>query len=112
MGRVFSLVDHEVSAADADGLCPNQYLVRGNLGDGNFLNPKPSRCAEHGGGLFTLYAHLSQLDVDRHQPVEAGAVLGLSGSTGRVTGPHLHWGAKIGSLPFDPTALLDAELFR
>jgi len=35
----------------------------------------------------------------------------LSGSTGRVTGPHLHWGAKIGDRPFDPEALPEAVLF-
>ena len=43
--------------------------------------------------------------------VRAGQRVGLSGSTGRVTGPHLHWGAKIGDRPFDPTALLDDRLF-
>jgi murein DD-endopeptidase MepM/ murein hydrolase activator NlpD len=66
---------------------------------------------DHGGGLFTLYAHLSELRVKQGQEVEAGELIGLSGATGRVTGPHLHWGAKIGSRPFDPQALLDPALF-
>lgn len=66
---------------------------------------------DHGGGLFTIYAHLSELLVGKNDEVEAGQLLGLSGETGRVTGPHLHWGAKIGDRPFDPTALLDARLF-
>jgi murein DD-endopeptidase MepM/ murein hydrolase activator NlpD len=66
---------------------------------------------DHGGGLFTLYAHLSKLLVSEGDEIEAGQVVGLSGATGRVTGPHLHWGAKIGDRPFDPTALLDARLF-
>ena len=66
---------------------------------------------DHGGGLFTLYAHLSRLGVDEGQQVAAGDRVGLSGATGRVTGPHLHWGAKIGDLPFDPRALLDGSLF-
>jgi murein DD-endopeptidase MepM/ murein hydrolase activator NlpD len=66
---------------------------------------------DHGGGLFTLYAHLSELGVAEGQTVEPGQTLGLSGATGRVTGPHLHWGAKIGDRPFDPTALLDSRLF-
>ncbi|MDH3628128.1 MAG: M23 family metallopeptidase [Acidobacteriota bacterium] len=66
---------------------------------------------DHGGGLFTLYAHLSKLQVKEDDAVEAGQRVGLSGSTGRVTGPHLHWGAKIGDVPFDPTALLDPSLF-
>jgi murein DD-endopeptidase MepM/ murein hydrolase activator NlpD len=67
---------------------------------------------DHGGGLFTLYAHLSEIIVEPGDPVDTGQLLGLSGATGRVTGPHLHWGAKIGSRPFDPTALLDKALWR
>jgi len=66
---------------------------------------------DHGGQLFTIYAHLSRIDVESGQPVERGEVVGLSGATGRVTGPHLHWGAKIGDLPFDPEALLSPKLF-
>ena len=66
---------------------------------------------DHGGGLFTLYAHLSRIDVKEGDQVRAGQQIGLSGATGRVTGPHLHWGAKIGNEPFDPTALLDPVLY-
>jgi murein DD-endopeptidase MepM/ murein hydrolase activator NlpD len=67
---------------------------------------------DHGGGLFTLYAHLSEINVEEGQSVAQGEIVGLVGATGRVTGPHLHWGAKIGNRPFDPMALVDAELFR
>lgn len=67
---------------------------------------------DHGGGLFTVYAHLSRIDIAAGDPIAAGRTVGLSGATGRVTGPHLHWGAKIGDLPFDPQALLDERLFR
>ncbi len=67
---------------------------------------------DHGGGLFTLYAHLSAILVDEGQQVDLDQALGRSGSTGRVTGPHLHWGAKIGDRPFDPSALLDPALFE
>jgi murein DD-endopeptidase MepM/ murein hydrolase activator NlpD len=66
---------------------------------------------DHGGGLFTVYAHLSEIHVAEGQAALAGQRLGRSGATGRVTGPHLHWGAKIGDRPFDPTALLDGSLF-
>jgi len=66
---------------------------------------------DHGGGLFTLYAHLSEIEVSEGSTARAGDLIGLSGSTGRVTGPHLHWGAKIGDRPFDPEALLEAALF-
>jgi murein DD-endopeptidase MepM/ murein hydrolase activator NlpD len=66
---------------------------------------------DHGGGLFTIYAHLSFIQVTEGSAVEPGQVIGLSGATGRVTGPHLHWGAKIGNSPFDPMALLDPALY-
>jgi murein DD-endopeptidase MepM/ murein hydrolase activator NlpD len=67
---------------------------------------------DHGGGLVTLYAHLSRIDVAVGDEVEPGDRVGLVGATGRVTGPHLHWGAKIGERPFDPSALLDPVLFE
>lgn len=66
---------------------------------------------DHGGGFFTIYAHLSRLLVAEGDDIDAGARVGLAGATGRVTGPHLHFGAKIGTEPFDPLALFDAELF-
>jgi len=67
---------------------------------------------DHGGGLFTLYAHLSEIAVADGATVAAGDEVGLSGATGRVTGPHLHWGARVGPAIFDPRALLDARLFE
>lgn len=66
---------------------------------------------DHGAGLFTIYAHLSRVDVRHGETVAAGRVVGLSGATGRVTGPHLHWGARVGDAIFDPRALLDPRLF-
>ncbi len=66
---------------------------------------------DHGAGLFTIYAHLSVISVKEGAEVSAGQLIGSSGATGRVTGPHLHWGAKLGELPFDPEALLDERLF-
>lgn len=65
---------------------------------------------DHGGGLFTIYAHLSRIDVKAGDGIGAGDVVGLSGATGRVTGPHLHWGGKVGDRIFDPTSLLDPAL--
>ena len=66
---------------------------------------------DHGGGLFTVYAHLSKIETTEGASVKADDVIGLSGATGRVTGPHLHWGAKVGAAIFDPRALLDPRLF-
>ena len=63
---------------------------------------------DHGLGLFTLYAHLSRLDVKFDQMVSKGQHLGLSGATGRVNGPHLHWGVKLHGLSVNPLQLIEA----
>lgn len=61
---------------------------------------------EHGDQLTSLSAHLSRLDVQIGQWVEAGQQIGLVGQTGRATGPHLHFELWRGSVPQDPIALL------
>jgi murein DD-endopeptidase MepM/ murein hydrolase activator NlpD len=63
---------------------------------------------DHGAGLFSLFAHLSRIDVEPGEPVILGTVLGLTGSTGRVTGPHLHWAVRLGEVSVDPLSLLAA----
>jgi len=64
---------------------------------------------DHGLGIYTLYAHLSRIDVKVLQMIDEDEVLGLAGATGRVTGPHLHWGAKIQGARVDPFSLLSIE---
>lgn len=49
----------------------------------------------HGADLYTAYFHLSEFRVREGETVPQGALLGLVGKTGRVTGPHLHWGVKV-----------------
>ncbi len=61
---------------------------------------------EHGGGLITSYFHMSKFLVKPGQEVKRGELLGLVGKTGRVTGPHLHFGAHIGTMWVNPQALL------
>ena len=61
---------------------------------------------DHGLGLFSLYAHLSRMDVVVGQNVTGGAPLGLVGATGRVTGPHLHWAMRLGRARVDPSLAL------
>lgn len=57
---------------------------------------------DHGLGFTTLYAHLSQIMVTRGDWVRPGTVIGLAGSTGRSTGPHLHYEIRYKGAPFDP----------
>ncbi len=58
---------------------------------------------DHGLGFTTLYGHLSQITVSRGDWVRPGTVVGLGGSTGRSTGPHLHYEIRYKGVPFDPT---------
>jgi hypothetical protein len=61
---------------------------------------------DHGEGLYTLYMHLERIDVTEGALVERGAIIGAVGSTGRATGPHLHWSAQLRRARIDPDALL------
>jgi murein DD-endopeptidase MepM/ murein hydrolase activator NlpD len=62
---------------------------------------------DHGLGIYSLYAHLSRIDVDVGTMIDRNQVLGLSGATGRVTGPHLHWGIKVQNARVDPFSLVN-----
>ncbi len=63
----------------------------------------------HGGGLTSLYAHLSETRVSKGQGIHKGDILGLSGSTGRSTGPHLHFEVRKSGQPVDPMTLLPPQ---
>lgn len=63
----------------------------------------------HANGLETFYGHLSQRDVSPGDWVNAGDVIGLGGSTGRSTGPHLHFETRYRGAAFDPSWLIDFE---
>jgi hypothetical protein len=62
---------------------------------------------DHGYGVMTLYAHLSEIKVKVGTEVKTGDLLGLSGMTGRVTGPHLHWAAILHRQKVNPRYLTE-----
>ena len=63
---------------------------------------------DHGQGLFSLLAHLTEIDVKVGDTVSAGDVVGTVGATGRVTGPHLHWAVRLNGARVDPLSVLFA----
>lgn len=72
--------------------------------DDYFFNGK-TIFVDHGNGLITMYCHLDQFDVQTGETVTKGQQLGLSGQSGRATGPHLHWSVVLNG------AMVDPELF-
>ena len=65
---------------------------------------------DHGLGVFSSYGHMSELLVKRGEAVKKGQTIGRCGTTGRSTGPHLHWSVKIFSARVDPDAMLRLPL--
>jgi len=66
---------------------------------------------DHGWGLFSIYNHMSEIDVKEGDFVEKGTVIGKVGSTGLATGPHLHWEVRIGRWVVDPLEWTDEKIF-
>lgn len=67
---------------------------------------------EHGGDVETRYGHMSRMNVSEGQPVKKGDLIGWVGSTGRSTGPHLHYEVRIAGEPVDPEPYLHKDTFE
>jgi len=98
---------HEGQDIDAAYGTPVQVAASGRViiagwqrGYGNVIY------VDHGSGLSTRYGHLSEIDVTVGQTVTRGQTIGLVGSTGRSTGPHLHYEVRINNQPVDPRRYL------
>jgi murein DD-endopeptidase MepM/ murein hydrolase activator NlpD len=79
-------------------------LARPLYFEGNFV------VLDHGQGLLTMYMHLSEFKVKEGDKVKGGQEIGLSGGTGRATGPHLHVGVRWQGTSLDPAALMRLRL--
>lgn len=73
---------------------------------GDFFFPGRLVVIDHGLGVYTAYFHLDRVTVTEQDLVDRGQPIGEVGSTGRATGPHLHFSASVGSARIDPAALL------
>ncbi|MFN3939348.1 MAG: peptidoglycan DD-metalloendopeptidase family protein, partial [Chitinophagales bacterium] len=104
-GRVHSGIDLDLETGDPVSAALDGTVIEANYsgGYGNLVVLK------HENGLETYYAHLSKIKVEPGQKVEAGELIGLGGSTGRSTGPHLHFEVRYLGAAFDPSYLIDFD---
>ena len=88
-------------------LAPNDGVVV--LIDDQFFSGN-SLIVDHGQGIYTMFFHLSKVEVKYGQAVMKGDVIARVGSTGRSTGPHLHWGVRMQGAKVDPLQLIKLKL--
>jgi murein DD-endopeptidase MepM/ murein hydrolase activator NlpD len=98
----------DVSGKEGDPVhAPNNAVVV--LVDDQFYSGN-SVVLDHGQGIYTMFFHLSKILVNPGQKVKKGEVIALVGSTGRSTGAHLHWGARVQGAKVNPLELIKLKL--
>lgn len=66
---------------------------------------------DHGLGVQSIFVHLNSIEAKESEFVKQGATIARVGKTGRATGPHLHWGISVGTIPVDPVRMLKKSVF-
>ena len=76
---------------------------------GNYFFNGNTILIDHGHGLITMYCHLKNIHVDINDHLNKGSLIGSVGKTGRVTGPHLHWGVSLNNARVNPELFLSND---
>jgi murein DD-endopeptidase MepM/ murein hydrolase activator NlpD len=104
-GRRHNGIDFQASWGESVGAAMTGTVVFAGIkrGYGNLL------IVDHGHGVTTYYAHLSAMYVGLGQTVTAGQVIGAIGTTGRSSGPHLHYEVRVNGDPINPTTIITVD---